>query len=289
MKKFTQIQVENLFNEYNYKVLSEYKNNRTPLIIECPNGHITKTITLSNFKKGWRCSVCSRKAKLTYDFVKCEFLKEGYKVVSKEYKNANTKLTIKCPKGHNWEATYAHFYDGKRCGICSNNKRLDYNYVKSKFSEEGYTLISEEYINASSPLKIICNEGHLTDTMTWNSFQRGQRCAVCNSSKGELKIMKYLQEKGIYHIHNKPYFKDLVSDIGYPLKPDFIIPDLKMWIEYDGVFHYNKIFKNDNHDRLKQHDILKDDYAKKHNWKLIRIPYWEFDNIENILDKELKL
>ena len=28
-------------------------------------------------------------------------------------------------------------------------------------------------------------------------------------------------------------------------------------------------------------------YTKENNWKLIRIPYWEFDNIEKILTKEL--
>ena len=36
-------------------------------------------------------------------------------------------------------------------------------------------------------------------------------------------------------------------------------------------------------------DKIKDEYAKEHDWKLIRIPYWEYDNIENILIKELNL
>ena len=173
MRRLTQKEVEEVFEKYGYKVLSSYKNNRTPLVIECPSGHITETITLSNFKKGWRCSVCSRKAKLTYDFVKSEFNKEGYEVISSNYINANTKLKIKCPVGHIWETTYGHFYGGKRCGICSNNKRLDYNYVKSKFLDKGYILVSKEYINAFSPLVVICKEGHMTSSITWNNFQRG--------------------------------------------------------------------------------------------------------------------
>ena len=32
----------------------------------------------------------------------------------------------------------------------------------------------------------------------------------------------------------------------------------------------------------------KDKYAKKYGWKSIRIPYWEFDNVEKILNKEIK-
>ena len=90
-------------------------------------------------------------------------------------------------------------------------------------------------------------------------------------------------------IYNKPYFKDLISDIGNPLKPDFIIPKLKIWIEYDGIFHYKKVFDGDNYSKLKHHDKLKDEYAKKHSWNLIRIPYWELNNIENILNEKLKL
>ena len=37
-----------------------------------------------------------------------------------------------------------------------------------------------------------------------------------------------------------------------------------------------------------EYNKRKDEYAKKHGWKLIRIPYWEFDNIENILEKEIQ-
>ena len=36
-------------------------------------------------------------------------------------------------------------------------------------------------------------------------------------------------------------------------------------------------------------DTIKTVYCKENNIKLIRIPYWEFNNIENILIKELNL
>ena len=35
-------------------------------------------------------------------------------------------------------------------------------------------------------------------------------------------------------------------------------------------------------------DTIKTRYCKDNNIRLIRIPYWEFDNIENILELELK-
>ena len=30
---------------------------------------------------------------------------------------------------------------------------------------------------------------------------------------------------------------------------------------------------------------MKNEYAKENNWNLIRIPYWEYDDIENILNE----
>ena len=47
---------------------------------------------------------------------------------------------------------------------------------------------------------------------------------------------------------------------------------------------FMKVLRNDLIKQQK-YDKRKDEYAKKHGWKLIRIPYWEFDNIEKILEK----
>ena len=42
-----------------YKLLSEYIDAKTPIIIECVNGH-QYSATYSNFKKGHRCPQCCR-------------------------------------------------------------------------------------------------------------------------------------------------------------------------------------------------------------------------------------
>lgn len=44
--------------------------------------------------------------RLTYDFVKKEFYKEGYKLISKEYKNCMLKLETICPNGHEYLVYY---------------------------------------------------------------------------------------------------------------------------------------------------------------------------------------
>lgn len=223
MKRWKQDDVELYFKQKGYELLSTYKNNRTPLVIKCPKGHIFDTMTFWSFQKGCRCPVCSRKIKLTYEFVKSEFEREGYELISKEYKNANSKVLTICPEGHEWEVTYAHFYDGKRCGVCSNNKKLEYDFVFSEFQKRGYRLISEKYKNAQSRLIVECPNGHITNTITWNNFQRGQGCKMClEKSNGENVIERFLLKYGLKY-EREYRFDD--CKYKYRLPFDFYIPD----------------------------------------------------------------
>lgn len=59
----------------------------------------------------------------------------------------------------------------------------------------------------------------------------------------------------------------------------------KIEVEKDGEFHFKDFYKDGSYEILKEHDKRKDEYAKKNKWKLIRIPYTKFDEIENILNE----
>ena len=74
------------------------------------------------------------------------------------------------------------------------------------------------------------------------------------------------------------------------LKFDFYIPSLNVCIEYDGEQHFEIAFGKGEEglkDR-KRKDEIKNNYCKFNNINLIRIPYWEFENIENIIIQEIK-
>jgi len=69
---------------------------------------------------------------------------------------------------------------------------------------------------------------------------------------------------------------------------DFYLPDYNLCIEYDGIFHYEDIFdKPYDFKTGKKRDKIKTKYCKDNNINLLRIPYWEFDNIEEILRQTL--
>ena len=73
---------------------------------------------------------------------------------------------------------------------------------------------------------------------------------------------------------------------------DFYLPKYNILIEYDGKQHF--LYGGFGIDllefmNLKYRDNIKTKYCEDNNIKLIRIPYWEFDNVEKILELELNL
>jgi len=160
-----------------------------------------------------------------------------------------------------------------------------------------------------------CKEcGHGWGAMVCDRTSKNKSgCPECNKSKGEKKIDEVLINNNWIKIsqeefnklidedkYSKNYFipqmkyNDLIGLGGGFLLYDHYIPKLNLLIEYDGEFHYKPIqnYKNEPmeyaEERLRkqqEHDRLKDKYTQNKNINLLRIPYWEFDNIEEILKK----
>lgn len=110
-----------------------------------------------------------------------------------------------------------------------------------------------------------------------------QSCGCSNTSKGEQNIIKILNDNNITYIKEK-VFKDFIYEDtgGYP-RFDFYLPDYNRLIEFDGSQHFQDVFwgreKVLTLEERKQKDNIKDNYAKEHNIDLVRIPYWELENI----------
>lgn len=56
--------------------------------------------------------------KLTIEFIKKEFEKEGYELLDEIYKNVHSKLHCLCPSGHKYNTAWAAWSQGKRCATC---------------------------------------------------------------------------------------------------------------------------------------------------------------------------
>ena len=103
-------------------------------------------------------------------------------------------------------------------------------------------------------------------------------------SKGEDKIIRLLRASNIKFEREKT-FADLR---GGKFRYDFYLPLYNILIEVDGEQHFKQVevFQKTRSDFLKQqeNDRRKNSYALANNIPLIRIPYWELDNLNNFSD-----
>jgi len=239
--------------------------------------------------------------------------------------NSGRYIWWQCSKNpkHVWHTTiYNRYYNNSGCPYCAgklpteennlliNNPELckEWNYDKNDKRPEEYTPMCRENVwwkcsdsNCKHEWKsIICNRN--------GKLKSG--CPKCNESKGEKKIdetliNKYwiiIKQKEFEQLidkdkYNKNYFiqqKEFegLFGLGYGLLSyDFYLPILNLLIEYQGEQHerYIKGFHKSYEDFEKQveHDRRKREYAKNNNIKLLEIWYYDFDNIEEILEREL--
>ena len=220
---------------------------------------------------------------------KCDEI--NYTLLTEEFINNKTKLDIICDKGHEWHPTFDNFINkNRRCRKCADmqnsiNQRLSWKEVLNRVEPHGYKMISteEDYQNQKSKLKAICPNGHIYEFYI-NNFQRGKRCNKCLMSGGEQEIARILNKYSIEYIFNYRFEDKIVKT-----KPfDFKIYNKDICIEFDGQQHFHIQFDKTLLDLMNQHyiDNIKTQYCQQNNIKLIRIPYWDFYNIEEILNKE---
>ena len=188
--------------------------------------------------------------------------------------------------------SFEDFKEGHRCWECykidklRTPKKYTYEMVKECIEEEGYKLLSTEYESYSSKLTMECPNGHKFK-MSLGKFKNGRRCPKCKKSKGEIEISKILD---LYNIKYEEEYRFENCKFKYTLPFDFYLPEYNTCIEYDWIQHFYIIEQFGGLDGFissKIRDTIKNIYCENNNIKLIRIPYWEFNNIETIINREL--
>lgn len=125
------------------------------------------------------------------------------------------------------------------------------------------------------------------------SYILARGCPVCAGSSMEMKIGQIFTK---YHIKYIPQFSFNDCKDRRKLPFDFYLPDYNMAIEYDGEQHYYPVNFGGISDEkamenfliVQRHDEIKTKYCEQHKINLIRIPYFEKDNIEFIVSNNIK-
>ena len=129
--------------KYDYSKV-EYKDNKTPVCIICPE-HGEFWQIPNNHIRGGKCPKCEYKRRnLAYAKTTEQFIKEAtlvhnntYDYSKVEYYNKNSKVCIICPKhGEFWQSPASHI-QGSGCPQCQNkNQTILYSILKNEFKNE---------------------------------------------------------------------------------------------------------------------------------------------------------
>ena len=168
------------------------------------------------------------------------------------------------------------------------------------FKKEVFDLVGdkievlEEYISAKDKILFQCNKCNHRFKMNPNSFLNGNRCPRCSISKGEESIEKWLKTNNI-DFYSQYKFSDCKNKRSLPF--DFYLMDFDCCIEFDGKQHFeptrfgskNQMKTIKGFIQILINDKIKDDFCKLNKIKLIRIPYWDLNKIDKILNEEFNL
>ena len=280
----------------NIEILGEYVNSKTKIKCRCKlDGYEWETIP-NSLLNGYGCPKCSSKVRKNTEYFINELREINNDIeILGEYVNSRTKIKCKCKlDGYEWKARPNSLLMGTGCPKCYGNANKTTEEFKQEIKEINDNIeILGKYTNDRTKIKVRCKLDGYEWEATPNNLLSGQGCPKCNESKGEKRVAKYLDSRNIEY-ERQYKFNDCRSK--YKLPFDFYIPSLNIAVEYDGEYHYMiiNIGKNDTYEKAfnrfvgtKVRDTIKTIYCKENNIKLIRIAYWDFDNIEKILEKEL--
>jgi very-short-patch-repair endonuclease len=282
---------------YDYSLV-EYTNSQTKVKIICPSHGIFELAPAQHLY-GIGCKKCGhertgqRRRGSSENFIDSAKEKHGdifdYSLVN--YTTSLDKVKIIC-KTHGVfkQKPYSHLR-GDGCPTCGGVIRhTDKSFIEKAKEQHGdkydYSLV--EYKGNKSQVSIICRK-HGVFRQKPNGHMMGAGCPSCNESKGERRVHKFLDTMGLNYIREKRFENCRNKK---PLPFDFYLPDYNLLIEYDGHQHFRVVNKwggKKNLQTIKRRDAIKNRFAERHNIRLLRIPYTEYDRIEEILSDALKL
>ncbi|WBF68503.1 HNH endonuclease [Desulfovibrio subterraneus] len=157
----------------------------------CKCGSV-KTTALSNVRNGCNCIKCGSKKrgskrKHTFDDVYQYFLNKKCQLLETEYHNNRTPMKYMCSCGNISHIRFSDFKRGMRCLQCGRSRtaassRKTIEEVKKYFAKHGCILLTDKYVNSSTPMPYICTCGNKS-MIRYCDFKQGKRCWQCGIAK----------------------------------------------------------------------------------------------------------
>lgn len=249
-----------------------------------------------------KCIYCANVNRKTTEEVidKIKSISPHIEILS-DYTNSSTKLKCRCTI-HDiiWETNRETLERGGSCKECKKEKIVksqvmsNEDFIKRLKEINPKIIPLEEYITAQTPILCECTEHNYKWKVRPSALiYKKIGCPKCTHYHAE-QILNSLLYKYKYECTPQKTFSECKDKGVLPF--DNYLNDYHILIEYDGEGHYKPIprgsmTKEDAElqlEKQKIHDKIKDEYCINNNIPLIRIPYWEKDNMEYFLLSKLK-
>lgn len=281
---------------------TEYINGKTVINFLCSQ-HIEKGIQKANWTSvrlgQCSCKYCLGISRTTEEFESLVREKlPNIKIVGK-YTKARSHIDCCCEVcNYEWSPFAYNLLSGFGCPMCANNKvgmlKRTSQEQKMKKLISCHPEINFKSIPERTTDKVECECKVCKHTWfaTYSNLVNPHlltSCPKCNMSHGEKTLLNILEDWEFEYI-TQYKFPDCRNVFELPF--DVYLPKFNVLIEYDGEQHYHPIPRGNGDGvedfyKIQNNDEIKTQYCKDKNIPLIRIPYWEFDDMEYFLFNEL--
>ena len=289
-------------------ISSEYVSSSSPLEFRCAKCGEKFETTFSKIKEGKiNCMKCRiengefirtdiEKIREMLDELDCD-------LVSTEYIGETSPIEFVCRKHRELgiqTTNKKNIRRGQACHECGrinslHSREVPDEEIKKLTEEKGFIFVGTTYEYGKKSILYKCKK-HLDKGVFVKSHLNMKTlkggCPYCTTYYNEDKMIQLLEEWD-YHVETQKCFEDC-RDVSY-LRFDAFLTDFNTAVEYDGEQHYKPVaWGNMSKEEAEQEllnvqrrDKIKDDYCKEKGIKLIRIPYWKSEYMEEYLFDEL--
>lgn len=210
---------------------------------------------------------------------------------------SKTMALCECRCGSIKEVNLKNIQKGvsRDCG-CGRKKTVSRNFSKDLIGQKFGKLTVLEALEERSKTghklyKCLCDCGNEVVLQTNLLTTHHTSSCGCLLSYYNMYISQFLADN---EIDFKPEYTVWIGDNYYRF--DFYLPQYNLFIEYDGEQHYKPVkYYNQSEEeanaslaKTQEHDRIKNLYCEENAINLLRIPYWEKENIETIINNHLQ-
>lgn len=257
-----------------YKSKKTTSNGTIKWVCRCECGNITE-VSGSHLRDGSTISCgCYRNEKVSKrDEIGKKY---GKLTVIEQLPSRNRRIywKCKCDCGNYCEVSGTSLRSGQiSCGCAQIKNRINNRYGKLTVVKQLPNNMWECKCDCGNKITVFgkyLDNGHISS------------CG-CLKSLGEHKIQQILNNLNIKFETQKTFEECRFPDTNALARFDFYLNEYNILIEYDGEQHFiskNSGWSNDVQLKyIQSHDAYKNNWCYENNIKLIRIPYSDFDNI----------